>query len=292
MRRVDSHQHFWNPASAFYPWMKNAPPPLQREFSPSDLRPHLRESGINETVLVQTRSSIEESRDFLALADRLDFVAGVVAWVDLADPQVATAIDYLKQLPGGNKLVGVRHQVEDEPDPDWLTKAEVWNGLEAVQGADLTYDLLVRPQNLPAAVATARQFPSLRLVIDHLAKPEIRAGRMDGWAECMERLGALPNVSCKLSGLTTEADHRHWQIGDLAPYVQHVRRCFGDRRLMFGSDWPVCLLAGTYKQSLDAISGAIGEIDESTESSIFGENATRFYQLEQRNLSIPSHESA
>lgn len=277
--RVDSHHHFWDPARAHYPWMSDAVAPLCRRFDPTDLRPALDQADIDVTVLVQTRSSLDETREFLALAAEVDFAVGVVGWVDLTAPDVATTIGELRAGPGGDRLVGIRHQAEDEEDPDWLLRSEVGRGLQAVAEAGLAYDLLVRPPNLRSAVAVARSFPDLRFVVDHAAKPEIRAGRVDGWAEPVRRLGALPNVWCKLSGLTTEADHHHWRPEDLRPYVAHIRECFGDHRLMFGSDWPVCLLAGGYETTVSSLDEVLDGIDETARAAIFGTNAAAFYHL-------------
>ena len=204
---------------------------------------------------------------------------GVVGWVDLMDPDVHRTIQDLKDLPSGSRLVGIRHQVDEEPQADWLLMPKVWRGLEAVAEAGLTYDLLARPENLPAAIATARRFPNLRFVLDHMGKPEIRAGRMDGWAGCIERLGALPNVWCKVSGITTQADLESWRVSDLVPYVRHARRCFGDDRLVFGSDWPVCLLAGSYEKTMSSLVGALGELEDDIRDGIFGTNAITCYDL-------------
>jgi L-fuconolactonase len=276
---VDGHQHFWDPATANYPWMTSAVAPLCRKFDPTDLKPNLDACGVSFTVLVQTRSSLGETREFLSLAAEVPFIAGIVGWVDLTDPDVDRAIRDLRAVEGGTRLVGVRHQVDDEPEADWLLKPEVWRGLEAVAEAGLTYDLLARPRNLPAAIATARRFPGMRFVLDHIGKPEIRAGRMDGWAACIERLGELGNVWCKVSGIATEAELESWRVSDLAPYVQHVRRCFGDDRLLFGSDWPVCLLAGSYERTLSSLVDALGELEEESRARIFGKNAITCYGL-------------
>lgn len=278
---VDAHHHFWDPAQADYPWMAgDAMAPIRRAFGPDDLRPLLQQAGIERTVLVQTRSSLAETIEFLAVAAATDFVAGVVGWVDLADPNVGRALGDLKQRPGGNLLVGVRHQVHDEVDAAWLCREDVRRGLRAVEAAGLVYDLLVKTPQLPAALDTARSLPRLHFVIDHIAKPRITAGRQDAaWADAMAPFSELPNVSCKLSGMVTEADWAAWTVEDLQPYVRNVVGWFGEDRLMFGSDWPVCLLAASYGQVVEALQQALWEIPEGARPKIMGANAVRIYGL-------------
>src|SRR5687767_134841 len=194
MVTVDAHQHFWDPEAAHYEWMHRAPAVLQRRFAPDDLRPLLAEKSVGHTVLVQARSDVSETREFMATAAATDFVAGVVGWVDLTDAGVGDTLAQLLGQPDGPTLVGVRHQVEDEPDPEWLLREDVAHGLAAVQGHDLVYDLLVRPPQLPAAVKTVEAFPELRFVVDHIAKPLIRTGELEPWRELMTALAAHENV--------------------------------------------------------------------------------------------------
>jgi L-fuconolactonase len=281
---VDAHQHFWDPARAEYPWMTEELAPIRRRFGPEHLRPLLAERGVDRTVLVQTRSSLEETREFLAVAAETDFVAGVVGWVDLTDPGVAQTLRHLRSAPGGEKLAGIRHQVHDEPDPEWLLRSDVRRGLEAVGGAGLAYDLLVRTRELEAALRTARALPEVRFVIDHVAKPPIRTGENRAWAEAMAPFSECPNVSCKLSGMVTEADWARWRPDDLVPYVRRVLGWFGEDRLMFGSDWPVCLVAASYTQVLDALLYALDDLPHGARAKILGANAVRFYRL-----GLPEH---
>jgi len=278
--RVDAHHHFWPQPTRFaYPWMTDELAALRRPFGPDDLRPLIESREIDWTVLVQTRSSLDETRDFLAIAERTDFVAGVVGWVDLTAPHVDRILAELKSRPAGQWLVGIRHQVHDEPDRDWLLRSDVQRGLRAVQQTGLAYDLLLRPRELPAALQVARAFPDLRLVIDHIAKPEIADGTLEPWATDMAPFAALPHVYCKLSGMVTEADWQRWKPSDLRPYVERVVGWFGEDRLMFGSDWPVCTLAASYEQVHDALAEVLAGIglSESAQGKIFGENARRFY---------------
>ena len=280
-RAVDSHHHLWDPTHADYPWMTDELDVIRRPFGPEDLRPLLAESSIDRTIVVQARSSLDETRQLLDVAEATDFIAGVVGWVDLTDAAIAGAIEDLRSGPGGRFLVGVRHQVHDEPDPAWLCRADVRRGLDAVQEAGLVYDLLVRPPQLPAALETARALPGLRLVIDHIAKPAIAAGREDQeWEAAMAPFSDLANVSCKLSGMVTEADWKTWASSDLEPYVQRCLDWFGEDRLLFGSDWPVCLLAATYGAVVDGMRTLLAQLPEPAAANVFGANAVRVYRLE------------
>ena len=276
---VDAHQHFWDPADADYPWMTDEVAPIRRPYMPWDLRPLLAEAGVDYTVVVQARSDLEETRELLRLAAGTDFVAGVVGWVDLTRPDLGDVLAELKQGEGGDKLVGVRHQVHDEPDERWLVRDDVLRGLRSVRDAGLAYDLLVRARELPAALAAARAVDDLRLVIDHLAKPPIRSGESAEWADRLAPFADLANVSCKISGMVTEADWRAWRPEQLAPYAERVWEWFGDRRCLFGSDWPVCLLAASYQEVIGACQSALGEISDPARARVFGANAVEFYRL-------------
>ncbi len=276
---IDAHQHFLDPGRVDYPWMTPALDPIRRPFGPDDLAPLLAETGIVWTILVEANASLEESRDCLATA-AAGFVAGVVGWVDLTDPGVGDAIAALRGGPGGAFLVGIRHHVHDEPDPDWLARRDVRRGLAAVAAAGLAYDLLVRPRELPAAIEVVRAMPDLRFVVDHLAKPPIRTGALDPWARLLRTLGDLPNTWCKLSGLVTEADWHAWDTSELAPYVTHALDVFGPDRLLFGSDWPVCLLAAGYSDVVDVARSLTDSLSRSERSAVFGGNAARVYGLQ------------
>jgi L-fuconolactonase len=276
---LDAHHHFWDPATADYPWLTDELATIRRAFGPADLAPELEAASVEATVLVQTRSSLDETVEFLAAADATPFVHGVVGWVDLTHPAVADTIARLRAGRGGNRLVGIRHQAHDEPDPDWLVRDDVIRGIEAVGRAGLVYDLLVRPRQLPAAVALARRLPDVRFVIDHIAKPPIANGELEPWASLITPFGELGHVACKISGMVTEAEWSSWTARGLQPYVDHVLDVFGPDRLLFGSDWPVCLLAASYRDVVAAAHETLAELSESDRAKVFGRTAAATYGL-------------
>jgi L-fuconolactonase len=280
-RVIDAHHHLWDPQDApdDYAWLSGPYAAIDREFTPQDLRPELAAAGVDATVLVQTRSSLVESRDFLRVAESTDFIAGVVAWLDLTGADAADVIANLRAGTGGGYLAGIRHQVHNEDDPAWLDRADVRRGLAAVEAAGLPYDLLLRPREMPAGLDIARAMPDLPFVIDHLAKPLIASGEMDAWSRLMAPFGELPNVSCKVSGMVTEADHLNWTIADLRPYVERVLEIFGPERLMFGSDWPVCLVAASYETVVSTTRALIADLSAAERAAIMGGTASRVYGL-------------
>ena len=273
---VDAHHHFWDPARATYPWMTDALASIRRRFGPEDLRPLLAANGVDRTVLVQTISSLGETREFLATAAANEFIAGVVGWVDLTAPDLAEQLAALRAGPGGAKLVGIRHQVHDEADPEWLGRPDVRRGMAAVGKAGLAYDILVRTRELPSALALVCDFPRMRFVVDHIAKPPIASGAIDEWAARLRPLADYPNVFCKLSGMVTEADWKSWRVDDFAPYVSRVLEWFGPDRCAFGSDWPVCLVAGSYARVIDACRELV---PPAARERVFGANAAELYRL-------------
>jgi L-fuconolactonase len=278
--RIDAHHHFWDPTRTAYPWMVGeAFDPVRRPFTPGDLGPELAAQAISGTVLVQTISREAETREFLELAERTDFIWGVVGWVDLTSAGVGDHLYALIGGIGGGRLVGIRHQVHDEGDPEWLCRADVRRGLAAVQERGLVYDLLVRARELPAAVDTVAALPHLQFVLDHIAKPRIAEGKDPEWQERMPALAALPNVAVKLSGMVTEANWTSWTAADLRPFVASVVDWFGAGRLLFGSDWPVCLLATSYAGVVGALEQAVGPVTTDEAARIFGLNAVGVYRL-------------
>ncbi len=286
--RIDAHHHFWDTSAPDrdYYWMTDDLAAIRGRYGPEDLRPLLQQQGIDRTVLVQTIPSVAETREFLATARGGDLVAGVVGWVDLRDPAVSDTIAELRAGPGGDRLVAIRHQVHDEADPEWLLAPEVQRGLAAVAAAGLAYDILVRSRELPAALETVRAFPDSRFVVDHIAKPDIKAAEVEPWASRMQPLAAYPNVSVKLSGMITEADWAAWRPDDLVPYVRRLLDWFGPSRLMFGSDWPVCTLAGSYAQVVGAVRLALGDLSGQDLERIFGGTAVEAYRLQVPDLGV------
>jgi L-fuconolactonase len=277
---VDSHHHFWDPARREYPWMIDELATIRRPFGPRELAPLIAANGVDRTVLIQTVSSLDETQEFLTTAERTDFIAGVVGWVDLTDPKVSETLSQLKMGPGGNYLVGIRHQAHDEVDARWLLRDDVLHGIRAVGDAGLAYDFLVRTREMPAALHVARRFPDIRFVIDHMAKPRVGAGARDlEWEAALAGFSDLPNVTCKLSGLVTEARWNDWTPTELAPYVRRAVGWFGPERCMFGSDWPVCLLAASYEQVTQVARYSLRDLKSAEMESVFGSNAIRVYGL-------------
>ncbi|MFF1738386.1 amidohydrolase family protein [Streptomyces mirabilis] len=278
--RVDAHHHVWDLSVRDQDWITGPElQPLRRDFGVADLAPQARAAGVDRTVLVQTITVPEETPEFLALAARSELVAGVVGWTDLTRPDVADELARLRELPGGRRLKGIRHQVQGEPDPEWLLRPDVRDGLAAVAGAGLVYDLVVLPHQLPTCVRAAADHPGLTFVLDHLGKPPIATGALRPWATAVRALAALPNTVCKLSGMVTEADHAKWTVDGLRPYADTVLDAFGPGRLMFGSDWPVCTLAASYGQVVEAAEELTGGLGAEERAEVFGGTATRVYRL-------------
>ncbi len=275
---LDAHQHFWQLSQPFdYRWL-DAPAnaPIRRDYLPTDLEPHLRATGVTHSIFVQTQHNLDESRWALDLADRYPFLVGVVGWVDLANPACEEQVEAMRKYP---KFVGVRHITQDEPDDDFIVRPDVRRGLRVLEKHGVPFDLLFYVKHLRHAATLAREFPALPLVIDHLAKPHIRARQMDDWLPHLKAAAAFPNVYCKLSGLVTEADWKQWKVADLKPYVQSALELFGPERCMYGSDWPVCELAASYEQVHGALVEALGSLSGTETAAIFGGTATRFYRL-------------
>src|SRR4051794_25532169 len=275
--RIDAHHHLWDLAVRDQPWITGPElAPLRRSFSVEDLAAV---ATVDATVVVQTVTVPEETPDLLALAAGHELIAGVVGWVDLEAADVADALAALRSLPGGDRLVGIRHPVQSEPDPEWLCRPAVRRGLAAVAQEGLVYDLLTIPVQLPAAIATVRALPEARFVVDHLSKPPIASGELEPWAGQMRALAAHENVACKLSGMVTEADWRAWTVDDLRPYAETVLEAFGPRRVLFGSDWPVCLLAASYADVVDAAEALTASLTRDERTEVFGGTARRTYTL-------------
>jgi len=277
--RIDAHQHFWDPALFPYPWMPPDPSPLRRALLPEILGPVLANNRFDGSIVVQAATDPAEADWLLSLAGQHDFILGVVAWADLTDPHLGRTLDRLQRHP---KFKGVRHPVHDEPDDRWILRPDVLQGLDELARRKLPFDLLFYPKHLPLLPELADRVPGLSLVLDHLGKPPIRSGDLDAWAENLAAAAAIPQLTAKISGLITEADHQSWTAADLKPCVQHAIACFGPDRLLFGSDWPVCLLAGNWKRTLAAFTQACGPQSIETRSKILGETAMRVYSIDSK----------
>jgi L-fuconolactonase len=279
---VDAHHHLWRVEDG-YAWLDDPPlAPIRRTFTTTELQAELAAAGVDRTVLVEGgRCDADEAGLLLAYARQTPQIAGVVVWADLTDPVLADTLAGYRALPGGERIVGVRAQVQGEADPDYLDRADVRAGLATVGAAGLAYDLVVRVDQLAAAARATAALPDVRFVLDHLGKPQIRdgAGGLARWREPVAALAACPNAAAKLSGLVTEADWAGWRADDLRPFVAAAVELFGPDRLMFGSDWPVCLLAAGYGEVRAALDEALPPLSEGERSAIFGDTASRMYGL-------------
>lgn len=276
--RIDSHQHFWDLAKFPYPWMPPSPNVLRRNYLPADLKPVLDANRFDGCVTVQATMHPGEATWMLELADANPFIKGVVGWVDLTGADLPKTLDGLQRHP---KFRGVRHPVHDEPDANWLLRADVVQGLKELERRDIPYDLLLKPPHLPVVPKLVERVPELRMVVDHIAKPLIAQKTMEPWARDIAALAKLPTIWVKLSGMITEADRNSWRPPDLAPYLHHVYQLFGPDRLMFGSDWPVCLLAGSWKQVLAAFTQCVGPLKQDARDKLLGGTAAKFYGLKE-----------
>jgi L-fuconolactonase len=274
--KIDTHQHFWKYNPSEYPWMGEGMESLKRDYLPADLAPLLAAEGINGTVAVQARQTVEESRWLLELAEGNPFIKGVVGWVDLRDPKVERQLEPLSRHP---KFRGVRHIVHDEPDDRFLMRKVFVDGIARLADFGLTYDLLLFPRHLPVACELVRLFPEQPFVLDHISKPPIKEHALEPWAADIRRLARFPNVSCKISGMVTEADWKAWKPDDFKPYLDVVFECFGAKRLMVGSDWPVCTLAASYSQVLQIAGEYISSLSPDEQAAVWGGNAKGFYRL-------------
>lgn len=276
--KIDAHQHFWELNRFEYAWLE-APSleKIRRDYLPCDLEIELKKAGVHSCVFVQTQHHIDETKWVLRLAEEHPFIVGVVGWIDLASPDCEEQLLELKQHP---KFVGVRHVVHDEPDIDFIVRPDVFRGLATLEKHRVPFDLLFFVEHLPHAVTLAQQFPRLPMVIDHLAKPHIKAQRLDNWLQAFHEAAAYPNIYCKLSGMITEADHNEWTPGDLKIYIEKALQYFTPQRLMFGSDWPVCNLAGEYERVVQALDENLGALSECEKEAIWGRTAAYFYGLE------------
>jgi L-fucono-1,5-lactonase len=274
--RIDAHHHFWQFSAAEFGWISEAMPAIRRDFLPTDLVPEIRAVGIDGVVSVQARQTLEETRWLLQLANQNDFIKGVVGWAPLADANVRTQLAELASEP---KLRGIRHIVQDEPNDDFILGDDFNRGIAALKDVGLVYDILIYERQLPQAVEFVDRHPQQVFVLDHLAKPRAKENQLEPWRTNIRQIAERQNVYCKLSGLATEADWQAWTEPQLLPYLETVVEAFGPQRLMFGSDWPVCLLAVTYQNWHDLVARFCSRLSASEQTRIFGETAIEAYRL-------------
>lgn len=273
--KIDAHQHFWHYDAAQYPWIPTGSA-LHRNWLPADLAAIQSPLGFAGSVAVQARQVVAESDWLMGLADADPTVKAVVGWVDLRNPDVARDLERLARHP---KFAGVRHVVQEEPDDLFMVRPEFMRGIAQLAALGLTYDILIFPKQLPAALELVAKFPDQPFVLDHIAKPHIKDGTLSPWREQIRELAASGNVMCKVSGMVTEADHGAWKAADFRPYLDVVFEAFGEERIMWGSDWPVCLFAASYEQALRLVDDYTGGLSAGQKAAVFGGNCARFYGI-------------
>lgn len=278
--RIDAHQHFWVYSQREYGWIDDSMASIRRDFLPADLKPELEKNGFHGSVLVQAQQTLEETRWLLELAENNPFILGVVGWVDLRSAHLRAE---LESFSGNPKLVGIRHIVQSEPD-DFLLQPDFLRGISLLEEFDLAYDILIYTKHLPIATEFVRHFPRQRFVLDHLAKPPIKSGAVDDWARGMRELASFPNVLAKISGLVTEANWNAWKPEDVRPYLDVAFECFGPSRLMVGSDWPVCNVAGSYTRVVTLVKDYVSRYAAEEREAVLGGNAAKFWRLKAPDL--------
>ena len=273
--RIDAHQHFWNYLPEKHAWIDEEMKVIRRDFLPADLLTVLEANGIDGTVAVQADQTEAETEFLLSLAAEHSFIKGIVGWVDLRAPDLEERLDYFAQFP---LIKGFRHILQAEP-PEFMLNPSFTHGIELLGKYNFTYDILVFPHQLTAARQLVAQYPDQRFVIDHIAKPYIKKGLISEWKKDMQSIAAFDHVSCKISGMVTETDYNGWKKEDFIPYIETIAEAFGTNRILFGSDWPVCLVAAQYKQVLDIVSSSFTSFSAAEQAQFFGKNAVDFYGL-------------
>lgn len=279
MIRLDAHQHFWKYSPEDYGWITGSMESIRRDFLFPDLEPLLNAQGFHGSIAVQARQSLAETRWLLAMAADHPRIKGVVGWVDLCSLDVRAELEELASNP---QLVGVRHVLQDEPDDAFMLRPEFRRGIAQLEPFGLVYDILIYPRHLPLALKLVREFPRQQFVLDHLAKPAIAEGLLEPWASDLRALAGCPNVACKLSGMVTEARWHGWSAQDFAPYLEVALEAFGPDRLMIGSDWPVCLLSGSYEASIGIVRDFAARLSQAEQDSVFGGGCARAYGIRER----------
>jgi len=274
--KIDTHQHFWKYNGRDYGWMGPGMESLKRDRLPSDLRLLLEKTGVDGTVSVQARQCLEETEFLLRLANKNPFIKGVVGWVDLCSPQLQVQLESFCYHP---KLRGVRHVVHDEPDDNFMLRDDFVHGISRLRKYNLSYDLLLFPKHLAIACELVGKFPEQTFILDHISKPLIKDGRIEPWAGDIRRLASFNNVSCKISGMVTEADWDNWRPEDFRPYMDIVLEAFGTDRLMVGSDWPVCTVAAEYEQVMGIAADYLRKLSPDEQAAVWADNPRRIYGI-------------
>lgn len=274
--KIDSHQHFWNYDPVDYRWIDENMAVLKMNYLPPQLEKLLRNNSLDGCVAIQARQTERETEFLLQLAEKYNFIKGVVGWVDLCNSDVRDRLAYFSK---SKKLCGIRHILQSEPDDKFMLQENFQKGIYALNEFDLVYDILIFPKHLEPVYYLVQNFPNQRFIIDHLAKPHIKDGKIKEWKVGIERLSQFPNVNCKVSGLVTEASWDCWESDEFIPYLDVVFSCFGVDRIMFGSDWPVCLLCSNYDQVISIVTKYISDLEEEDQQKVMGLNAAKFYNL-------------
>jgi len=274
--KIDTHQHFWEYSKERYPWIGEGMEVLAQDRLPADLNPVLEANGIEGTIAVQARQVVAETEALLTMAEEYDFIRGVVGWVDLRSPDVEAQLERFRDRA---KMVGIRHVVQDEPDDQFVLRDDFMRGIGKLKAYELVYDILIFPHQLPAAIELARRFPDQVFILDHMAKPSIKDRQMSPWENDIRKLASFENVSCKISGMVTEADWHNWTVEDFTPYMDAVLEAFGAERLTIGSDWPVCTLAGQYGSVISIAADFIAQLSDNEQKAIWEGNPKRIYGL-------------
>ena len=276
MLRIDSHQHFWNYDPEKFDWITEEMSLIKKDFLPPDLKPVLQQNNFDGCVTIQVQQSEEENDYLLSTTKDHDFIKGIVGWTDLQSKKIEERLTYLKSF---KKLKGFRHILQGEKKRDLMLSPEFRNGISFLNKYDFSYDILIFPDQLVFARELVKEFPDQRFVIDHLAKPYIKDGKIEEWENDMKAVSSFENVYCKISGMVTEADWKNWKPGDFSPYLDVVVKSFGTNRIMYGSDWPVCLVAASYQQQLNIVTEYFSSFSKSEQEAVFGGNASKFYNL-------------
>jgi len=274
--KIDAHQHFWKFDPIRDAWIDETMQAIQRDFAPDDLKPLLNPNGIDGCVAVQADQSEAETDFLLDHANAHDFIKVIVGWVDLRSPNITERLDYYSQFP---KLKGFRHVLQGDPDRALMLKPEFMNGIKVLKQYDFTYDILIYPDQLKYVPEFVKAFPDQKFVIDHIAKPNIKTGEINEWAKDIKALSGFENLYCKVSGMVTEADWNNWKQNEFTPYLDVVFETFGTKRLMFGSDWPVCNVAGGYDKVVEIVKSYTAKLSADEQADIWGNNAISFYKL-------------